>query len=301
MLDQVSAATITDVRASPPSMSGPARLAPKQFLAGRYRIRRFIAGGGMGEVYEAHDDVLGEAVALKVLRPELLEKPTAQARFVEEIRLARKITHPNVCRVFDVNIDGDQLFFTMELHEGSTLADWMRERGPADPSDLRPLLTQVIAGVAAAHDVGVIHADLKPSNLLLTGPDADRVVVTDFGLAVPCCAELACSCDMPHLLGTPAYMTPEQVGRGTAQEQTDVYALGIMLFEMVTGRLPFHGATAHELAHARLVTDAPAPRTLRPDLDPRWDELIRACLARDPADRPADMRAVARALALPGF
>ncbi|HUH03533.1 MAG TPA: serine/threonine-protein kinase [Kofleriaceae bacterium] len=298
MLDQPAAATITEMRASPPSMSGATRLAPNQFLAGRYRIQRFIAGGGMGEVYEARDDVLNEHVALKLLRPELLEKPSAQARFVEEIRLARKITHPNVCRVFDVSIDGDRLFFTMQLHEGSTLAGWLRDRGPAHLDELRPIVTQALAGVAAAHDANVIHADLKPSNLLLTGTGGDRIVVSDFGLAVPCCAELACHCDMAHLLGTPAYMAPEQIGGGCAQEQTDVYAFGVVLFQMVTGTLPFQGTTPHELAQARLAVDAPAPRTLRPDLEPRWNELIRACLARNPCDRPPDARAVARALDL---
>lgn len=298
MLDQLAAATITEIRASPASMSGAARLAPNQFLAGRYRIQRFIAGGGMGEVYEARDDVLNEHVALKLLRPELLEKPSAQARFVEEIRLARKITHPNVCRVFDVNIDGDRLFFTMQLHEGSTLAGWLRDRGPAHPDELRPIVTQVLTGVAAAHDANVIHADLKPSNLLLTGTGGDRIVVSDFGLAVHCCAELACHCDMAHLLGTPAYMAPEQVGGGCAQEQTDVYAFGVVLFQMVTGALPFQGANAYEVARARLERAAPEPRSLCPDLDPIWAEVITACLARSPDDRPADMRAVARALGL---
>src|SRR3970040_1448153 len=162
-----SDATMTDAHVvTPGAIGSPGAplsshgLRDDEILAGRYRVARFIAGGGMGEVYEAEDVLLREQVAVKLLRPELLRKPGAQDRFAEEIKIARRITHPNVCRVVDVRI---------------------------------------------------AHLDLKPSNALLTGRDGSRLVITDFGLATSCCAELGCRCDMPHHLGTPMYMSPEQV------------------------------------------------------------------------------------------
>ena len=264
-------------------------------LAGRYRIERFIAAGGIGEVYQAHDALLGEKVAVKLLRPELAKKPGAQERFADEIRLARKVTHPNVCRVFDVAHDGDRFFFTMELHAGDTLAAVIRERAPLAVDAAAPLVRQLLAGVGAAHAADIVHQDLKPSNVLLAGR-GDRVLVTDFGLAVPCCATLGCDCAMPHLVGTPAYMAPEQVTGGTLLDGTDLYSIGVMLFEMMTGTLPWEGATAHELAHARLAGPAPRARSRRPDLDPRWDDAIAACLELDIARRPKSVGQLAAML-----
>jgi len=292
--------TLTDAHVASP-MRAPAggnALAPGQVLAGRYRVARFIAAGGIGEVYEAHDALLGERVAVKMLRPELSSKPGAIERFADEIRLARKVTHPNVCRVFDVALDGTRFFFTMELHPGGTLATRMCRDAPMPLEVAGPLVRQLLDGVGAAHAADIVHTDLKPSNVLLTGRDGDRVVVTDFGLAVPCCATLGCLCSMPHLVGTPAYMAPEQVTGGTLLEGTDLFSIGVILFEMLTGRLPWSGPTPKELAHARLSGDVPSPRTHRPDLDPRWDETIRACLAREMKDRPRGTREVARALGL---
>jgi len=289
-----SDATATDPGAQ--RAKGESTLAAGSLLAGRYQIERFIAAGGMGEVHQAHDSLLNERVAVKFLRQDLSRKEVARARFAEEIRLARRVTHRNVCRVFDVGSDGPRVFFTMELHQGETLASFLERRGPLDIATAGPLVAQMVAGVSAAHAADVVHADLKPSNMLLV--DGARVVVTDFGMAMPCCTTLGCDCEMAHLQGTPAYMAPEQVTGGTIADATDIYALGVILFEMMTGRLPFHGDTALSMASARLDGDPPVPLSLRPDLDPRWNQTILACMARDPGARPRSAAAIATALEL---
>jgi serine/threonine-protein kinase len=265
-------------------------------LGGRYAITRFIAAGGMGEVYEARDELLRDIVAVKLLRADLLRKPGAQERFADEIKLARKVTHTNVCRVFEVGLDGERVFYTMELHPGETLAARLRRDGAMPLDQVKPIARQVLAGIGAAHAADVVHADLKPSNVLLE--PKGRVIVTDFGLALPCCATLACRCDMPHLVGTPAYMAPEQVTGGTLLDGTDLFAFGVILYEMITGELPWRGATAIELAEARLVGERPSARAMRPELDPIWDDVIRACLAQRREDRPKRAAEVARALGL---
>jgi len=272
-------------------------LAPGSLLAGRYHIERFIAAGGMGEVHQAHDGLLDERIAVKLLRQDLSGKPTAHARFADEIRLARRVTHRNVCRVFDVGIDGPRVFFTMELHQGETMATFLDRSGPLDVATAAPLVTQMLAGVAAAHAADVIHADLKPSNMLMVDAGS-RVIVTDFGMAMPLCATIGCDCEMPHLLGTPAYMAPEQITGGTIVETTDVYSIGVILFEAMTGRLPFQGKSALAMATARLDRDPPSPLNFRPDLDARWEQTILACLARAPEERPPTAPAIAAALGL---
>ena len=292
----VGGGTITD--ANSPAWPAPIEgtLAIGGRFGGRYRIARFIASGGMGEVYQAHDELLREDVAVKLLRTDLLRKPGAQERFADEIRLARRVTHVNVCRVFEVGVDGERVFYTMELHPGETLAARLRRDGALAPDAIRPIAAQILAGVGAAHAAGVVHADLKPSNVLLA--PKGRVVVTDFGLAMPCCATLGCRCDMPHLVGTPAYMAPEQVTGGTVLDGTDLFAFGVILYEMIAGGLPWRGANALELARARLSGPRPSVREAVPAADPRWDEVIRACLELRLEDRPKDVTEVVRALAL---
>ncbi len=293
-------ATVTDVR-SPGSMFASALqgapLAAGEVLGGRYRIVRFVAAGGMGEVYEADDQLLGDPIAIKLLRRDLIRQPGAQARFADEIRLARRITHPNVCRVFDVGADGDRIFYTMELHRGRTLKAHFLEHGTYAVDELRPIVAQILAGIGAAHAADIVHADLKPSNVLLAA-DGGRLVVTDFGLALPCCATLACTCDMPHLIGTPAYMAPEQVTGGMVLDGTDLFSLGVILFELLTGDLPWHGDSPIALANARLEGDVPSPRAVRADIDPAWDAAIRHCLQRERPQRPASATEVARALGI---
>ena len=293
-------ATVTDPRASRTAPS--ALLAPGALLAGRYRIERFVAAGGMGEVHQVVDEVLGERVAVKLLREDLSHKQDAQARFTDEIRLARRVTHRNVCRVFDVGMDGPRVFFTMELHQGETLASFLGREGPLETDRAAPLVAQILEGVGAAHASDVVHADLKPSNIILdrrADGAAPHVLVTDFGLAVSCCAVPGCVCSSAHLFGTPAYMSPEQVKGDPIGRTTDIFSLGVILFEMVTGELPFNGSTLLEMANARLaVSEPPSPAAVRPSLHPRWDVAIRACLATDPSARPPSVAGVAEALGL---
>jgi serine/threonine-protein kinase len=295
-MEKLREITVTDAARSPGVTEVVQPLGEGSALGGRYRIKRFVAAGGMGEVYEADDQLLGDPVAIKLLRDDLIRKPGAQALFANEIRLARRITHPNVCRVFDAGLDGHRVFYTMELYPGTTLKMHLLDNPPLTIDELTPIASQMLAGLGAAHAASVVHADLKPSNVLLL-PNG-RVVVTDFGLALPCCATLGCQCDMPHLVGTPAYMAPEQVAGGMVLDGTDLFSFGVILFEALTGELPWDGDTPLELANARLVGDAPSPRALVPDLDPRWDEVIRACLHSERTQRPASAADVAKALGL---
>ena len=295
-VEKLREVTITDAGRSPGSALPADCLGEGTILGGRYRIRRFVAAGGMGEVYEADDQLLGDPVAIKLLRSDLIRKPGAQARFAEEIRLARKITHPNVCRVFDAGLDNDRVFYSMELYPGTTLKLHLQGNPPLTIGQLEPIAQQMLAGLGAAHGADVVHADLKPSNVLLL--PSGRVVVTDFGLALPCCATLGCRCDMPHLVGTPAYMAPEQVTGGMVLDGTDLFSFGVILYEALTGELPWDGDTPMELANARLVGDAPSPRALVPELDAKWDEVIRACLHNQRTQRPASAADVAKALGL---
>ncbi len=289
--------TMTDL-VSPAHSPGPIcpgePLVTGELLGGRYRITRFIAAGGMGQVYAADDHLLGEAVAVKQLRRDLVRKPGAQQRFADEFRFARRVTHPNVSRVFDVGIDGERVYYTMELHPGHTLKTHFADVGRMSIATVKPLAGQILAGLGAAHDAEVVHADLKPSNVLFS--KTGRVLVSDFGLALPLCATLGCACDMPHLIGTPAYMAPEQVTGGTVLEGTDLFSFGVILFELLTGRLPWYGADAISMANARLTGITPPPRRFVRDLDPTWDDVIVACLQRDLSDRPKTAAEVARAL-----
>jgi serine/threonine-protein kinase len=293
-VEKLREVTVTDAGRMLCCISPDEALVEGSMLGGRYRIRRFVAAGGMGEVYEADDQLLGDPVAIKLLRQDLIRKPGAQARFADEIRLARKITHPNVCRVFDASLDNERVFYTMELYPGSTLKQYLLDHPTLTIGQLQPIASQLLAGLGAAHAADVVHADLKPSNVLLL-PNG-RVVVTDFGLALPCCATLACRCEMPHLVGTPAYMAPEQVTGGTVLDGTDLFAFGVIAYEALTGELPWDGDTPLELAEARLHGETPSPRALVPELDATWDDVIRACLQVDRKARPASAADVARTL-----
>jgi eukaryotic-like serine/threonine-protein kinase len=301
--------------------------APGQIVAGRYRISSFLARGGMGAVYAAEDLELGERVALKTVLPHGANDELAMERFKREIQLARKVTHPNACRIFELGaheipgVPGRILFLTMELLEGETLSKHLRRHGRMSEAEALPLLRQMAAALDAAHEAGVVHLDFKSANVMLVpaggrrqaaggsrphagGAPADaqapsasalRAVVTDFGLARSLFEETDPHTG-GHLAGTPAYMAPEQVEGKEASATADVYALGMVLYEMVTGRVAFQSETPRLTAVRRLHERPDPPRTYAPGLDPVWELAILRCLEREPAGRFASAGELVRTL-----
>ncbi len=274
-------------------------IAPGQVIGGRYAIVRLLAEGGMGEVYEADDRLLRERVALKTIRAQVAHDEVVVERFKREIQLARKVTHPNVCRLFDAGTHGDLCFLTMELLEGETLDARLQSAGCLSIGRAAPLVAQMAAALHAAHRAGVIHRDFKSGNVVLVD-DADdrggtRAVVTDFGLARQSVDSSTVTGD-GGIVGSPAYMAPEQVDGGAVSNATDIYALGVVMFEMVTGQLPFVAETPLATAVKRLREPPPSPRQYVPDLDERWEHAILRCLAKKPADRFTSALDVARAV-----
>ena len=304
-LPNISAAT-PSAAARRPEEPG---FAPGETLAGRYRVARFIARGGMGEVYEVDDLELRERVALKTVRPEVARDTFTVERFKREIQLARKVTHPNVCRIFDVSHHRDAghpdglIFLTMELLPGETLAQRLHRGGPFTAAEALPVARQIAEALHAAHQVGVVHRDLKPGNVMLVeGRSGVRAVVTDFGLArleggggghaLTLTAAAA-------VVGTPAYLAPEQVEGTEVTAAADLYAFGIVLYEMLTGKVPFVGENALSTAAKRLREAPLPPRVHTPGLDPRWEAAILRCLERNPADRFASAPEVIEAVLAP--
>ncbi|HMB54270.1 MAG TPA: serine/threonine-protein kinase, partial [Thermoanaerobaculia bacterium] len=273
-------------------------LAPGDRLAGRFEIVGFLGAGAVGEVYAAEDRELGERVAVKVLRREVTDD-AAHERFRREIQLARRVTHPNVCRAFDLFRDGDLVLLSMELLAGETLREQVRRRGRLPAGEALGLLHAIADGLAAAHSAGVVHRDLKTGNVFLVprgGGEAPRVAITDFGLARLGDDDSSLT-GTGELIGSPAYMAPEQVRGEAVTTASDVYALGVIAYELVTGELPFHGPTAASTALKRLSEPPPSPCRVVPGLDRRWETAIHTALGRDPADRFTDPRDLPRAIA----
>ena len=282
---------------------------PNEVLAGRFRVIRLIARGGMGEVYEALDTELNERVALKTVRFELAHREQTMERFRREIQYARRVTHPNVCRTFDVfrhsetgadkNVR-ETLIVSMELLSGEALDHRIRRQGRLSTEEVLPLIEQMAAGLQAAHQAGVVHRDFKSSNVMLIGATHGgrgvRAVVTDFGLAHAAIHGGESLTGSLDVVGTPAYMAPEQLNGGEITPATDIYALGIVIFEMVTGKLPFSGESALSTALKRLTSPAPSPRAIVPGLEPRWEATVLRCLERLPTDRFTSVEEVARAV-----
>jgi serine/threonine protein kinase len=280
------------------------RLSDGEVLAGRFRIVRFIAGGGMGEVYEAEDQELRERVALKTIRPEILAQPDALTRFKREVRLARQVTHPNVCRIFDLfrhrrDEHEEAVFISMELLHGKTLSAQLEEGGRMSMGESLPLVRQMASALAAAHAAGIVHRDFKPGNVVLAGaPEQRRAVVTDFGLALRSLTsdKDATASTGDGAWGTPAYMAPEQLEGRPATTASDIYALGLVIYEMVTGARPFEGDTPISAALKRLSETPTPPRKFQPKLSPEWESVILQCLERYPAQRFASPADVVKAL-----
>jgi len=267
-------------------------------LAGRYQILRLLGRGGMGEVYEALDLELHLRVALKTLRTDRAERGVSVARFKREIQLARRVTHPNVCRIFDLGVHrpeshsaepaADTVFLTMELLEGPTLAQRLRTGGRLAPAAAGELLAQLASALDAAHAAGVIHRDFKPGNVMLVPQPGggERAVVTDFGLARPDVPAGADSDAQPTgAVGTPFYMAPEQLEGKPVTPAADVYALGVVAYELVTGALPYAADNAIAAA-VKSLREPPTPPSRHVEgLAPAWEAAILRCLAREPAAR----------------
>ena len=273
--------------ASSPSLDGGG-FAPGTILAERYRIIGLLGRGGMGEVYRADDLKLGQPVALKFLPEKLASEPAWIERFYAEVRHARGVSHPNVCRVYDVGeIDGAALPLDgVRRRRGPGLAAAPHRPPPEDKAV--EIARELCAGLAAAHDKGVLHRDLKPANVMIDG--RGRAKITDFGLAVGVEDDKGGA----EVSGTPAYMAPEQLAGKGASVQSDIYALGLVLYELFTGRKAFEAATLAEWRRKHAEEQPTAPSTVTPGLDPAVERVILRCLEKEPKARPRSVAAVAR-------
>jgi serine/threonine-protein kinase len=267
-------------------------LKPGQKL-GKYEIKALIGRGGMAEVYRALNPTLKQDVAIKVLYPHIVETDNALARFEREAQSAAALTHPSILRVYDFDTSGDLSYMVMELVEGPTLRDRLRSYPKGMPqAEARAMFEKILEGVAFAHARGVIHRDIKPANVMIAS--GGRPLLTDFGLALMQDSERLTQTGQGA--GTPAYMSPEQASGGTITAASDVYSLGIMLYEMITGRVPFEGDSYPQLLFKHIGEAPPDPRTLLPDLDPVLHYVILRALSKDPADRFAQAGTMLAAL-----
>jgi len=267
-----------------------ARFTPGTMLAERYRIVGLLGKGGMGEVYRADDLKLRQSVALKFLPKALSNDAQKLERFHHEVRIARQVSHPNVCRVYDIAEADGQQFISMEYIDGEDLASLLRRMGKPSTEKAIQIARQLCAGLAAAHDKGVLHRDLKPHNVMIDGLGAVRV--TDFGLAG--FAEEFFGREVGA--GTPAYMAPEQLAGREVSVKSDIYALGLVLYELFTGKRMFEGTTREQVQRSRSTTGTPTLSSLSDELDPAIERIVQRCLETEPAARPSSALAVAAAL-----
>src|SRR5437879_8235333 len=274
--DDMASEKTSDVRA-------PAAL---RLLATRYRLIERIDEGGAGEVWRARDEKLDRDVAIKLLGPDADD--AFRARFADEARRAAAVVHPNVVTVFDEGRDGADAFMVMELVPGKTLREIVAERGPLPAHEVARLIRQVAAALDAAHAAGVIHCDVKPANVIVDPEGLAKL--TDFGIA-----RAARDRDEQELLGTARYIAPERVEGGPVTARTDVYGLGLVAYELLTGRPAFDGATSEELVRERLVGPPPSLRRARVGIDDRLDAIVGRALATVPDRRYASAGAFARA------
>ncbi len=278
-------------------------LRPGVILSGRFAILRMVGEGGMGQVYEAEDRELGGSVAVKVIRPEIALHPIALARFRQEVRLAHRISHTNICRIFDLNrdvvLDGggnpsELYFLTMEFLDGETLAARLQRSGAMPAGEAIAIARQVAAGLDAAHALGIIHRDVKPANIHLVpgtrgSQTLTRVVITDFGLArldpLQMESELSSSTSLSRPVGTLGYMAPEQLKNTPVSAATDIYAFGLVLFEMITGVRAFPSSNLLSGIAERLSGKIPSIQAIYAEVPAEWEVAIQVCLRLDPAER----------------
>ncbi|MEU7122813.1 Stk1 family PASTA domain-containing Ser/Thr kinase [Streptomyces zaomyceticus] len=254
-----------------------------RLLDGRYRVDARIAVGGMATVYRAVDTRLDRVLALKVMHPALATDAAFVERFIREAKSVARLSHPNVVGVFDQGAEGAYVYLAMEYVAGCTLRDVLRERGALAPRAALDILEPVLAALGAAHRAGFVHRDMKPENVLIG--DDGRVKVADFGLVR---AVGSATATTGSVLGTVSYLAPEQIEHGTADTRADVYACGVVLYEMLTGGKPHSGDTPAQVLYQHLNTDVPAPSAAVPGLAPELDGLVAAATARNPEVRPHD-------------
>ncbi len=260
-----------------------------QVLEGRYQVDELIARGGMANVYRATDLRLGRTVALKILAGTLANDQNFVERFIQEARATASLMHPNVVAVHDQGLALGFPFLVMEYVPGRTIREVLSQNGPFTSAHALEIMRSVLAGLTAAHDAGFVHRDIKPENVLIT--NEGLIKVTDFGLARVISDQPVSNSTGAVLLGTMAYLSPEQVQQQTIDARSDVYSSGILLYEMVTGRVPFTGSTPLDVAYKHVNEDVPAPSILQPDVPPAVDHLVLAATARNINDRLPSARA----------
>ncbi len=286
------------------TLSGP--LAPGTMVGSRYRIEAEAGEGGMGKVYRATDLDLHRTVALKVVRPELSSSPHTLEQLMHEISVASQISHKNVLRIHDLGEASGLRFVSMAWAEGEDLSQLLHRTGPLPESRLLELACEICDGLQAAHEQGISHQDLKPSNILVTS--GGHACIADFGLARSSNGAVAAlgaaperpsgevSSSAPSVSGTPRYMSPEQIDGGEVDHRTDIYSLGIVLYEMATGRIPFKDDSVFQTLSQRIAESAPNPKLLNPSLSNELAGIILRCLERKPEDRYASVRELLNAL-----
>ena len=264
-------------------------------LGDRYELHEVVGSGGMASVWRAHDRVLDRPVAVKVLHARLAEDPSFLERFRAEATASARLTHPNIVNVFDTGSDGPTVFIVMELCEGKTLRDLLADKGPLPPAEAASLTIQVLNGLEFAHEQQLIHRDVKPANVLVV-PDG-RVKVTDFGIAKAAYGGTADPTTTGKVLGSVPYLAPEQVEGQPLDARADVYAVGAMLYELLTGRPPFQAETDIAAAMLRITQDPIPPRAIRSGIPRQLDSIVMRALARDRDRRFASAVEMASALA----
>jgi serine/threonine-protein kinase len=285
-----SSSNVSQITSS--SVAEEGRFVAGTLLGGRYRIIGLLGRGGMGEVYRATDMMLGQSVALKFLPVEASSNPRLLERFHGEVRVARQVSHPNVCRVYDIGEIEGMPFISMEYVDGEDLAELLTRIGRLPSDKALETARKLCAGLAAAHERGVIHRDLKPQNIMMN--KRGEVVIMDFGLAA--IADQLSGDEVRN--GTPAYMAPEQLKGSEVTAKSDIYSLGLVLYEIFTGKKPFDAKNVRQLLEMQESTHLPSMTSSAADIDPMVEKAIRRCLDPDPAKRPANALSVA--LALPG-
>ena len=256
-----------------------------RLIDGRYQVKSRIARGGMATVYLATDLRLERRVAIKIMHGHLADDSQFKERFIQEARSAARLAHPNVVNVYDQGQDSDMAYLVMEYLNGITLRDLLTEHKVLTPEQTLDILEAVLSGLAAAHKSGIVHRDLKPENVLLA--DDGRIKIGDFGLARAVSANTATGA---ALLGTIAYLSPELVTRGIADARSDIYAIGIMMYEMLAGEQPFRGEQPMQIAYQHANDSVPTPSTKNPNVPAELDELVLWATAREPNERPRDAK-----------